>query len=85
MDERLTWSEVSFAVVGGPVGLLLAVLWPGVGGYLRRVGRAVRLMLPGTVCALWFAARWFLWALRVAVAWLFWAARLALRIVWGPG
>ncbi len=64
---------------------MLAVLWPGFGWYLRRVGRVVRWALPYTASAVWFGMRWLLWGFWVTVVWLFWGLRLALRIVWGPG
>jgi len=78
-------SQVIMVVVGGPIGLIAVVLWPGMGWYLRRAGRVVRWMFPYTASVLWFAVRWLLWGLRVVLAWLFWATRLALRLVFGPG
>jgi hypothetical protein len=71
------------AIVGGPVGLLLVVLWPALGWYLRRAARVVRWTFPYTLSVLWFAVRWLLWGMRVALAWLFWVIRIALRLFWG--
>jgi hypothetical protein len=76
---------VSMAVVGGPVGLLVFVLWPGVGWYLRRVGRAFRWSLPYAFSVFWVATKWLSWGLRLAAAWIFWATRLAFRLFWGAG
>ena len=76
---------VAMAVVGGPLGLLVVVLWPGMGWYLRRVGRGFRCIFPYAASALWLALKWFLRGMRVVLVWLFWATRLAFKLFWGAG
>ncbi|KAK4098778.1 hypothetical protein N658DRAFT_525991 [Parathielavia hyrcaniae] len=74
---------LTMALVGGPVGLLLVVLWPALGWYLRRLGRVFKWIAPHTISVVWFVIRWLMWGIRVAVAWLFWAVRIASRLFWG--
>jgi hypothetical protein len=76
---------VAMAVVGGPLGLLVVVLWPGMGWYLRRVGRGLKCIFPYAASTLWFTLKWLTWGMRVVLVWFVWAARLAFRLFWGAG
>lgn len=71
------------AVVGGPVGFLLVVLWPGMGWYLRRLGRMLRWSMPHAISSFCFAVKYLLLVTRLVMVWLLWAARLAFRLFWG--
>ncbi|KAH6854096.1 hypothetical protein B0I37DRAFT_421396 [Chaetomium sp. MPI-CAGE-AT-0009] len=74
---------VAMVVVGGPLGLLVVILCPGMGWYLRRAGKVFKWTFPYTASALWFVLKWLLRSLRVVLVWFFWTTQLAFRIFWG--
>ncbi|EAQ92964.1 predicted protein [Chaetomium globosum CBS 148.51] len=50
----------AMVVVSGPLGLLVIILCPGIGWYLRRATRVLKWVFPYTASALWFILKWLL-------------------------
>lgn len=84
-DRSADLPIVAMIVVGGPLVLLVIILCPGMGWYLRRAARVLRWIFPYTASALWFILKWLLRSLRVVLAWFLWATEMAFRIFWGTG
>ncbi|KAL1837210.1 hypothetical protein VTJ49DRAFT_4161 [Mycothermus thermophilus] len=73
--------------IGGPIGIILSAMWPGLGWCLRIAAWALGRVLPLLLHALPGvrpAAKWLFRGTVFVIAWAAWTVRLVLRLCWGP-